>query len=117
MMATMMVLSVSMIFVSASAPSCAEEEVPTTLAQFAHTSNQDFISRAMQRVRFVPEPLQPVVIDSSGALERVDAASTKFLTYDSDNGWNNQLLNLLCAMDMARTLNRTLVVPPYAWRR
>lgn len=100
----------------ASDPSCAaDESVP--LAQFAHTANEEFISRALQRQRFVPAPLSPVVVGASGSLTRADLSEGKFLTYDTDNGWNNQLLNLLCAIDMAKLLNRTLVVPPYRWQR
>ena len=46
---------------------------------------------------------------------RVELREDKFFTYDTNNGWNNQLLNLLCALDMARLLNRTLIVPPFFW--
>ena len=43
--------------------------------------------------------------------------STRYFVYQPTGGWNNQLLNLLCALDMARLLNRTLIVPPFSWAR
>ena len=54
---------------------------------------------------------EAVAFDAARGRPRyVELASEKFLTYATDNGWNNQLLNLLCALDMARLVNRTLVV-------
>ena len=63
------------------------------------------------QTKFVPGA-QPSVQLPLGAVRPVDFGSAKFFTYDSLNGWNNQLLNLLYAIDVARLLGRTLIVPP-----
>jgi len=88
------------------------------ISALAHELNEDFIEAVAQnRAReFRPAP-RLVAFDGGGGVRRLDVADAKFFTYASDNGWNNQLLNLLYAADMARLLNRTLLVPPFAWPR
>ena len=89
-----------------------------TLSSFAHALNEKFIAKVGEgRAReFRPELLPARVADSSLELHLVEPSSERFFTYVSDNGWNNQLLNLLCGLDMARSLNRTLIVPPLVLR-
>lgn len=88
------------------------------ISALAHELNEDFIEAVAQnRAReFRPAP-RLVAFDGGGGVRRLDVSDAKFFTYASDNGWNNQLLNLLYAADMARLLNRTLLVPPFAWPR
>ncbi|EOD22591.1 hypothetical protein EMIHUDRAFT_458113 [Emiliania huxleyi CCMP1516] len=102
--------------VAASDEAC---EAPMTLSSFAHALNEKFIAKVGEgRAReFRPELLPARVADSSLELHLVEPSSERFFTYASDNGWNNQLLNLLCGLDMARSLNRTLIVPPFSWPR
>jgi len=101
--------------VAASDEAC---EAPMTLSSFAHALNEKFIAKVGEgRAReFRPELLPARVADSSLELHLVEPSSERFFTYASDNGWNNQLLNLLCGLDMARSLNRTLIVPPLVLR-
>ncbi|KAL1530065.1 hypothetical protein AB1Y20_000987 [Prymnesium parvum] len=100
------------------AQSCSDDGKQLPLATFAHTSNEYFVEKATRRERWSgPQVQQPAVITEDGALRVVALDATKFLTYESDNGWNNQLLNVLCAIDMARLLNRTLIIPPFRWQR
>ena len=93
----------------------------SSLAEFAHASNQAYVAAATagRGRRFVPDP--PIAVYTRHGLAPLltepDGAPRRFLRYRSANGWNNQLLDLLCAAEMARLLNRTLVVPPFAWRR
>ena len=106
------------VFYSASAAAC-DESPGTPLSTFAHTMNTDFIDKVTsgRAGQFVPSTGMPAVVRADGSLSIVDASSERFFTYVTDNGWNNQILNLLCALDMARLLNRTLIVPPFAWAR
>ena len=132
--------------------SCGAQGTAIPIATFAHSSNEDFISKVtsgqVSRANpFRPRVDLPVFADADGGLFQVDTHHV-FLTYVSTNGWNNQLLNvsplaacrlplatrlrlpllwprsdltplscaqLLCAIDMARLTNRTLVVPPFSW--
>lgn len=88
------------------------------LSQHAHTSNMDFIDAAERgSLRAFRPQVRHSVMDAAGRLHAVDFQSERFFTYDSDNGWNNQMINLLCAIDMAKLLNRTLVLPPFQWPR
>ena len=100
------------------AESCDESSAALSLSSFAHTSNEEFIAKVTsgQARQFRPQIL-PATIDAKAMLTRIDLDQDRFLTYHSDNGWNNQVLNLLCALDMARLLNRTLIVPPFRWVR
>ena len=104
---------------SEEADECVEEVTDKlTLARFVHATNEDFIDAfAAGRAReFVPR--QPVgVVAPDGTLSLLQPRARRFFTYSSNNGWNNQLLDLLCAMDMSRLLNRTLIIPTYQWRR
>ena len=98
--------------------SCETDGAALTLSSFAHTSNTAFIEKVSQkRAREFSPAVPPAVIDSNGRLQLIETATDKFLSYVSDNGWNNQVLNLLSALDMARLLNRTLIVPPFQWPR
>uniref|UniRef100_A0A7S2JP01 O-fucosyltransferase family protein n=1 Tax=Haptolina brevifila TaxID=156173 RepID=A0A7S2JP01_9EUKA len=98
-------------------PCCSGPTMP--LSSFAHAGNEEFISRATggQRVHDFRATVTPTVIGLDGRLHLFDQRQDRILTYASDNGWNNQLLNLLCAIDMARSLNRTLLVPSFQWKR
>ena len=88
------------------------------LSKFAHAVNEDFIAKVTSgKAREFRPVTQPAAFDANGKLQPVDVASERFFTYDTDNGWNNQLLNLLAALDMARLINRTLIVPPFSWPR
>ena len=101
--------------------SCAADEEARTasvaLSSFAHTANEDFVAKVVAGARQFHAPtLLPVRIDADSILRTVaPEAGERFFTYVSINGWNNQLLNLLCAIDMARLLNRTLIIPPFQW--
>jgi hypothetical protein len=105
--------------VAADAEAECDEPLGTPLSTFAHTMNTDFIDKVTsgRAGQFVPSTGMPAVVRADGSLSIVDASSERFFTYVTDNGWNNQILNLLCALDMARLLNRTLIVPPFAWVR
>jgi hypothetical protein len=85
-----------------------------SLARFAHTSNTDYVQAAAKKSDrpFVPTT-RPALVDAAACLRQLDLEGGKYLTYESQNGWNNQLLNLFMAVDMARLLNRTLIVPPF----
>ena len=93
-----------------------------SISEFAHRSNADFITKASAGAlrEFSPAAsANPAVIDfATGQLHAVNVGGgEKFLSYHSDNGWNNQVLNLLAALDMAHLANRTLIVPPFQWPR
>ena len=99
---------------------CAAESTPRVpLSAYAHSSNTDFIEKVtagkFREFQASSAMAMPAVVRIDGSLAPINAVEDRFLSYDSINGWNNQLLNLLCALDMARLLNRTLVVPPFAW--
>lgn len=89
------------------------------LATYAHQLNTDFIDKvtAGQARSFVPSVPPALLLPATGTLQPIDATSTKFFTYESINGWNNQLLNLFYAIDISRQLGRTLIVPPFHWPR
>ena len=110
--ATMLFLLVSF---SLSAGTC-DDDGSVPLASFAHSTNEAFIASISPRRRFVPS-LTPAAVDANSAVRPIDVAGGRYFTYVTDNGWNNQLLNLLAAVDMARLLNRTLIVPPFSWTR
>lgn len=116
-----MLVSVLATVLSATAePSC-EADAALPLSTFAHAINEEFLRKVETgRAReFRPwESSQGglALLDAGGAL-RVARTDESFFTYVSDNGWNNQLLNLLAAIDMARLTNRTLIVPPFQWPR
>lgn len=89
-----------------------------SISRYAHATNEAFIEKVTSGHgrQFVPQmPL--AAFDASGHISKIDFGSEKFLSYSSDNGWNNQLLNLLCAIDMAQLTNRTLIVPVFQWPR
>ena len=87
----------------------APPEPALPLSAYAHTLNEDFIAKvAAGHARAFRPAVPPASFDASGTLHAANFAADKFFTYDTNNGWNNQLLNLLCALDMARLLNRTL---------
>ena len=89
-----------------------------SLASYAHTTNTDFISKfASGQIRSFVPGAHPPALQVPGAVRLPDPKQTKFFTYESLNGWNNQLLNLHYAIDIARLLNRTLIVPPFRWPR
>ena len=88
---------------------------PLPLSTYAHASNTLFIDTVVEkRPRDFHAAATPATVDVLGRIHEI-GAEEKFFTYASFNGWNNQLLNLLCAIDMARMLNRTLIVPPFSW--
>ena len=98
--------------------SCHSPAPAVRLSEYAHATNQDFIAKVSSgQGRAFRPAVTPAVIGSDGRVHLVDVKHERFLTYQSDNGWNNQLLNLLCGIDMARALNRTLVIPPFQWLR
>ena len=112
-----MIFLIGAILVGTRAEPTCDAATATPLSEYAHTSNEEFIAKVTTgRAReFSPSvPLAMVTVD--GRLVTVDP-SERFFTYVSDNGWNNQMLNLLCAIDMARRTNRTLIVPPFMWKR
>ena len=86
---------VVLLCVAATTESCDEPPPSLPLSTFAHTSNEEFISKVVsgQGRQFRPHIL-PATLDESGALVRIDPAVDRFLTYHSDNGWNNQCVPL-----------------------
>jgi hypothetical protein len=108
---------------SSASPACDEEGNDTAnfvrLSSFAHTSNSEFIQSVAENRKDWRPRVPPAIISDSGRLQTIDLSNgdERFFTYVSINGWNNQLLNLLCAIDMARLINRTLVIPPFSWPR
>ena len=93
----------------------AEGTVP--LSTLAHATNEQFIrfhADGRPGKKFTPG-MSFARMNAAGGLRLTSTKEEKFLTYASANGWNNQLLNLLCAIDMARLVNRTLIVPPFSW--
>ena len=117
-MPSVSLLSLLPLLVLAELESCPDDGTSVSLSHFAHAPNEEFISKVAQRTRWMgPQQQMPVVIRADGSLRPTPMESTKFLAYNSDNGWNNQLLNVLCAIDMARLLNRTLILPTYKWQR
>ena len=70
--------------------SCETDGAALTLSSFAHTSNTAFIEKVSQkRAREFSPAVPPAVIDSNGRLQLIETATDKFLSYVSDNGWNN----------------------------
>ena len=97
---------------------CVSDSAGMGISEYAHATNEAFISKVTSGHGrgFVPSmPL--AAIDSAFRISPINLETERFLTYVSDNGWNNQLLNLLCAIDMARLTNRTLIVPVFQWPR
>lgn len=89
------------------------------LPTFAHQLNTEFVDKVTsgQARSFVPTVPPALLLPATNTLQPIDATSTKFFTYESINGWNNQLLNLFYAIDISRQLGRTLIVPPFRWPR
>ena len=76
--------------VAADDDSSCETDGALTLSSFAHTSNTAFIEKVSQkRAREFSPAVPPAVIDSNGRLQLIETATDKFLSYVSDNGWNN----------------------------
>lgn len=101
-------------------PACEAERV--SLRAFVHATNDDFVRKVTTgRYREFTPTLPLGVVGADGGITHLfgeaEAPARKFLRYQTNNGWNNQLLDVLCAAEMASLLNRTLVLPPFAWRK